>query len=122
MSETTKYLLITTVVAFAAAAFVLWFVDLLYTDRTGKPASERIREKEKQAKPLTVSNFRSQIVVNTILGVLWSIILWWDRGRSSDRLVLPIAMIVVSGTQIWDTNRRWKRQQTEVVQSSEVVT
>lgn len=44
MSETTKVLVLTTVAAFAVVAFFLCFFDLLYTDRTGKPASERIRE------------------------------------------------------------------------------
>jgi len=122
MSEATKYLLIAIVVAFAVSALWWWLVDVLFTARTGKRASERIREREARANPLTVGFFRFQVISDLLMVVAWSVLLWAVRGRSSDELALPIAMITVSAAGLWDVNRRWRRQHSQTVQSSEAAT
>jgi len=66
MSEATKYLLITILVAFAASELWWWLVDVLYTARTRKPASERIREREARENPLTVGFFRFQVISDSL--------------------------------------------------------
>ena len=111
MSET--QLIITVLLgAFGVGALWLWAMDRLYTLRTGKPASERVREKNKRfSRPMSRALY---VGLSTfwVVGLLFFLFasVWTHYQTGWDR-VISLVWVLLSGAYFYELRVRWRRQQ-----------
>ena len=115
VSYEAKILTLTFTGAVLLAAMYLYLQDLLYIKVTGRPASERERERiERRNRPLTRNRY---------LG--WSVLFWWaflgeaymagwsGYYRGWDRLI-PIGWMISGGVPFYLLHKRWRKQQADL--------
>ena len=94
-----------------ASAF-LYIQDLLYIKATGRPASERVRERiERQNRPLTRSR---SIWLSVLLGaaiLLQAYLAIGSNDYSGWSKVIPIGWIVSGSLPFYHLQKRWRAQQ-----------
>jgi hypothetical protein len=86
MSFELKITVLTFIGAFALGALLLYFWDHLYTKTTGRPASERVRERIEQLnRPLTLGRYYRAIALYLAACILFAVSFAWGndfrRGR-----------------------------------------
>jgi len=108
--------------AFALGSIYLWIKDRLYVITTGKPASERVRERtERLNAPLTRGQYRFRLVMLATSFVFFVALLftgkygfWWK--------VSPLYWGFRSASGFVFTVQRWRRENAPGTQSSEAAT
>lgn len=115
VSYETKILILTFAVSVLLAATYLYFQDLLYIKVTGRPASERERDRiERRNRPLTR---------NSYLG--WSLLFWsaflggaylagWSGVYRGWGRLIPIGWMISGGVPFYLLHKRWRKQQADL--------
>jgi hypothetical protein len=94
----------------AVGILILLWIDFLYEDRTGKPASERVREKnERRNGPLSRKQYLSRTIANIAIFLIFTSELIW-KAKSWDRLY-PFAWMALSIFYVYQLRVRWNKQQ-----------
>lgn len=111
MSYETKIFLLTLAGSIVLAAAYLYIQDLLYIRVTGRPASERERERiERQNRPLTRSRYIwLSILVGSAILFEGYVAVWSNDYRGWSKLI-PIGWIVSGGIPFFHLQKRWRAQ------------
>jgi len=98
--------------ALVGGVLFLWLRDRLYVDRTGKPASERIRDqKERANRPITKVRYLVLSALDVIAIVLFVLALFWSRDYKGWAILIPLCIVLNAGFALHQLQARWRRQQ-----------
>jgi hypothetical protein len=114
MSAEIKITALALVGSVALGALLLYLWDRLYIKLTGKPASERVRErKERWNRPLTPGRFRRLFVFYlAFISLCLYTAIWTTEYKSWGRLVL-LGWMTSCSYGLYDLLKRWRKQQAD---------
>jgi hypothetical protein len=118
MSYETKIFLLVLASSFALAAGLLYIQDYFYTARTGKPASERVREKmERSKRAYTTGQYFFLLISNSI--VFSAALVWLLTDSRSWRRVTPIAYMLFGVSGLFNLYLRRRKERRNVTASAD---
>lgn len=117
MHYETQLYFFTVVGAIALAAIYLYLKDLRYSKRTGRPASERVRERtERLARPLTRGKYIAILTFEFSFFAAWVLLLIY--GSTGWRRCVPLGFMVVTAMQIYAVTKRQHKEQFTATRTS----
>lgn len=117
MSYETKILVSMFAGAIALAALLLWTWDFLYTRTTGKPASERVRERlEGSKRAMSPGAYRTLLSIALLGIVLFAYMAIYSPDYRGWARGLPLALLCSFGVGAYDL---WRRQRAGEQNSSD---
>jgi hypothetical protein len=112
MSFETKLLILTLIGSFAIAALLLYVWDYFYAVSTGKPASERVRERmEIRNRPLTPARYWGTFIFCLSVIFLLTYTAGWSNEFKGWERMIPTAWLIAFALRVYDLQRRWRKQQ-----------
>jgi hypothetical protein len=98
--------------ALGIGVLILWLIDRFYVERTGKPASERVREKnERMNGPLSRNQYLGRsVLLIAIIAFLVSESIWADYYKGWARAI-PLAWAFSAGFAFFKIQIKWRNQQ-----------
>ena len=98
--------------ALGIGVLILLLIDRFYVERTGKPASERVREKnERMNGPISRSQYLGRsILYVVILLIFMSGLIWTNNFKGWDRL-FPFSLLFLWAFWLYQLHVRWRTQQ-----------
>ncbi len=116
MNNEIKLTALTLIGSVAVGALLLFLWDILYTATTGKPASERVRERvERLNRPLTSGRYHWTIVFYLAAAILFFFSISSDRDFRRYRWLAPLGWMISGGFGVYSTHKRWRKQQSDDV-------
>jgi hypothetical protein len=114
MNFETAVIVLTLIGSIALAAFLLYIWDLLYTRITGRPASERVRERiERLNRPLTSGKYWTAISLYLSAWILFIYLLGWEGNFRRGRWIAPLGWLISASFGLYHLKKRWRREQTD---------
>ena len=112
MSYDTKILLLTFIGSLLLALAYLFLKDFLYTKTTGRPASERYRERvARWNRPLTRSKYISVSLLFGLATLMFAYIAGWSGEYRGWSRLIPVGWMIYAGLPFYHFQRRWHKQQ-----------
>src|SRR5579862_4545013 len=98
--------------ALGIGVLILCLVDRFYVERTGKPSSERVREKNKRMnRPLTRRLYLGESILFVVVFLVFLFgLVWTDDFKGWDRL-FPFTWLLLSAFWFYQLQVRWRAQQ-----------
>jgi hypothetical protein len=115
MSYDTKILLLIFAGSFPLAALYLYLKDFLYTKTTGRPASQRYRERvARWYGPLTRRRYVAFCIFLGLLTLLSAYSVGWGREYKGWSKLSPLMRMIFGAFLLYSLQKRWRKQQTEL--------
>jgi hypothetical protein len=99
-------------IALGLGVFWLWLKDYLYRKSTGRPASDRVRERNEQLnRPLSRNQYLGRsVLLIAIIAFLVSESVWADYYKGWARGI-PLAWALSAGFAFYKIQIKWRNQQ-----------
>jgi hypothetical protein len=115
MSYDTKILLLTLAGSFPLAALYLYLKDFLYTKTTGRPASQRYRERvARWYSPLTRRRYVAFCIFLGLVTLLSAYSVGWSGEYKGWSRLSPLTRMIFAAFLLYSLQKRWRRQQAEL--------
>jgi len=114
MTFEAKGFALTLIGSIVLAALLLYLWDLLYKKTTGKPPSERVRERmERRRRPLTPGRYWVTFVFYVSGIFVFAYIAGWSSEYRGWWRLIPMAWLISFALGVYELQTRWRRQQTD---------
>jgi hypothetical protein len=91
---------------------ILLLIDRFYIERTGKPASERVREKnERMNGPISRAQYLGRSVVYVLIFLVFMFGLLWTNDFKGRNQLFPFLWVFLSAFWFCQLQVRWRNQQ-----------
>ena len=115
MSYDTKILVLTFAGSVLLAASYLYVTDFVYTKATGRPVSQRYRDRvERWNRPLTRSRYITFSVVSGIGTLASAYVAGWSGDYKGWNKLFPLGWMIYAGLLFYHFQKRWHKQQANV--------
>jgi hypothetical protein len=115
MNYDTKILILTFAGSVPLAALYLYFKDFLYTKTTGRPASQRYRERvARWNRPLTRRRYVAFCISLGLVTLLSAYSVGWSGEYKGWSKLSPLIRMISGAYLFYFLQKRWRKQQPEL--------
>ena len=115
MSYEAKILALTFAGTLVLALAYLYLKDFLYTKTTGRPASQRYRDRvARWNRPLTSTRYLYASLLFGLATLIFAYEAGWSREYTGWSRLIPMGGTIYAGLIFWNFQKRWRKQQGEL--------